>query len=74
MQFDSNKKLNVLIPKGRFFRAILKYLLKDTSFLEMMHEASYSQEKTQTQTYYKYHCEGTQPNLRKKLRAQQPLV
>jgi hypothetical protein len=33
MPFDSNKRLKVLIPKGRFFRAISKYLLKDTSEL-----------------------------------------
>jgi hypothetical protein len=37
MPFDSNKRLNVLIPKGRFFRAILKYLLKDTSFSKKMY-------------------------------------
>jgi hypothetical protein len=33
MPFDSNKRLNVLIPKGRFFRAISKYLIKDTALL-----------------------------------------
>jgi len=26
----------VLIPKGRFFKAIFKYFIKDTSFLETM--------------------------------------
>jgi hypothetical protein len=29
--------------------------------VETMHESSYLRQKTQTQTYYKYHCEGTQP-------------
>jgi hypothetical protein len=33
MPFDSNKRLKVLIPKGRFFRAILNNLLKDTSLI-----------------------------------------
>jgi hypothetical protein len=42
MPFDSNKRLKVLIPKGRFFRAILKYLLKDTALILKSENASVS--------------------------------
>jgi hypothetical protein len=31
--------------------------------VETMHESSCLRQKTQTQTYYKYHCEGTPTQL-----------
>jgi hypothetical protein len=42
MPFDSNKRLKVLIPKGRFFRAISKYFLKDTALILKSENASIS--------------------------------